>query len=227
MEIIKNFKSKQSLIIIGVSVSLFVFLLILCITTSSKIGSLQASIKDVNNQISDIQSQIDAKNDSDSLQKTQTIIEATGLDPRLVEKDSETAVVFFEDAFTWTSGAEYDAVRQSYIDKLGAGNSFTTNYLAPDVKIDTNDGPLSYIDNSSLKSFYDSMVVVPLTAEGSRIRYAGFVKYYMVKDKKDLANKNALTASEAIIKFTISGDGDVRTVSEVEAWPGFNTSIAK
>lgn len=227
VDFFKTHFSKKMIIAMFSVFGFLILLIIFSVGLNISKSNLELQLININSQISDLQMQIDDVTNANDLQKTQIIIEATGLDPTLVKKDSDTAMLFFEDAFTWTSHDEYENMRQKYIDALGEGNSFTTNYLPPDTTIAITDGELSYIDNYSLKAYFDSINVIPLIVAGDTgtvIQYAGFVKYYVVNDESDLADKDALVSSEAIIKFTISGE-DVRTVSEVEAWPGFTSTI--
>lgn len=158
-------------------------------------------------------------------EKNESIVEATGLDPKVISSDAMIAEKYFSGAFNWTSGAEYDSARDNYNESLGSGNSFTTNYMPENIKIEVSDGELSYIDFKELKSKMDEIFVVPITAEGDHVRYAAFVRHYMHKDTRDLNNLSALTPSEAIIEFTVAGSGADRTVSEVEAWLGFSSTI--
>ncbi|WP_208589714.1 hypothetical protein [Gracilibacillus suaedae] len=92
-------------------------------------------------------------------QKNASVKQATGLDPLMIETDTESAKSFFEPAFNWKSAEDYDKVRDQYIESLGEDNSFTETYLPPDTKIDTNDGPLSYIDFKGLQVTMGDMYI--------------------------------------------------------------------
>lgn len=160
-------------------------------------------------------------------QKNEVIVKATGLDPRLIEKDKPIVEKFFEPAFDWSNGKEYENARQHYMKQLGKDNSFTKTYLPPDTVIKTKDGNLSFIDYKKLKAKMNDVEIVPLMAKGSRVRYVAFLTYYMYKDEKDLADLSALEPSKAIIRFTVSNDSSAesgRKVSEIEAWAGFSSS---
>lgn len=150
--------------------------------------------------------------------------EATGLDPSMVDTDTDEAKEYFADAFSWTSGKEYDRARSNYEKSLGKGNSFTRTYLSDNTKVDTDDGELSYIDFKGLRSTMDDMFIVPTDVTGSSVRYVGFVRYYMKTDSA-INNKDALTASEAIVEFTVSGKSDARRVTDVEARQGFASEL--
>lgn len=182
--------------------------------------ALISALNTVENDIAKRQVELDKK-------KSVSVKEATGLDPSLISSDTEAAKTYFEPAFNWRSGAEYDKARSDYMESLGEKNSFTKTYLPPDTKIDTDDGPLSYIDFKGFQTSMGDMYIVPKTAEGDRIRYVAFVKYYMHKNDEDMVNPEALEESEAIIEFTAAGDKENggRRVTEVRARAGFHSSL--
>lgn len=180
---------------------------------------------ELENRLGQLDRSIAKKQAETDVQKNESIVEATGLDPKVITSDAIIAEDYFNDAFNWTSGSEYDSARDAYNKSLGSGNSFTASYMPEDTKIERSDGKQSYIDFKNLKSRMDGIFVVPITAEGERVRYAAFVRHYMHTDAQDLNNLEALTPSEAIIEFTVAGSGSDRTVSEVEAWSGFTSTI--
>lgn len=182
-------------------------------------AELSALLSDTDRSIAEKQAALDAD-------KKDAVIEASGLDPSLIGIDTTAATQYFAAAFNWTSGAEYDEARERYDESLGEGNSFTQTYFPENTKIETSDGELNFIDFQELRTKMDDMVIVPTVADGDRIRYVAFVQYFMFKDEQDTNNTNALTPSNAIIEFTASGDPDgERTVSEVEAWAGFSSTL--
>lgn len=183
-------------------------------------ASLISKLNVVENEIRTRQAELDQK-------KSVSVKEVTGLDPSLIESDAETAKSYFAPAFNWKSGKEYDRVRSQYIESLGENNAFTKTYLPPDTKIDTDDGPLSYIDFKHLKASIGNIHVVPMKAEGDRVRYVAFVQYFMHQTGEDLVNPKALEKSEAIIEFTAAGDrkNEKRFVTEVTARAGFHSSL--
>lgn len=183
-------------------------------------ASLISKLNAVENDIAKQQVELDEK-------KSASIKEVTGLDPALIDSDTEAAKAYFKPAFDWKSGDGYDKVRNDYIESLGKDNSFTKTYLPPDTLIDTDDGPLSYIDFKRIKATMGDMYIVPLTAEGNRIRYVAFVQYFMHKNEEDVAEPDALEESEAIIEFTAAGNPGEgkRHVTEVNARAGFQSSL--
>lgn len=181
---------------------------------------LTSALSTMNRKVTERQADLDAE-------KSASVKEVTGLDPSLIKTDTSEAEKYFEPAFSWTSGAEYDKVRGDYIASLGKENTFTKTYLPADTKIETNDGKLSYIDFKKLRATMEDIHIVPITSEGDRIRYVAFVTYYMHQTANDLADKSALESSEAIIEFTAAGkkgEGN-RRISEIDARAGFSSSI--
>ncbi|WP_078598689.1 hypothetical protein [Evansella clarkii] len=158
------------------------------------------------------------------VEKKSTIKKATGLDPDLIQIDTEAAKAYFEPAFNWKSGSDYDEARKRYIESLGEDNLFTETYLPPDTKVETEDDLISYIDFKNIKASMGDIFVVPMTAEGDRIRYVAFVHYFMHQTNNDLVNTEALERSQAIIEFTAAGSEGERWVTEVTARAGFHSN---
>lgn len=192
-----------------------------------EIQVLDDEYSNLTNQLNQMEQNISSKQTEVQAQKTNSVKKVTGLDPELIQSDSLEAEKYFVAAFSWSNGTEYEGVRQQYIESLGEDNSFTKTYLPPDTKIETNDGMLSFIDFKKLRTTMDSIYVVPITAEGSRVRYVAFVQYIMHKDGSDLANRDALERSEAIIEFTAAGDAGngERHITEVSARAGYSAGL--
>lgn len=179
----------------------------------------------LSNRLSDLQEKTSEKEAALAAKKAKVIYKTTGLDASYIAVDEKAAESFFEDAFNWRSSDEYNKARAKYMKELGRDNSFTKTYLPPDTVIDTNDGKLSFIDFKSLKAHLGKIEVVPLTADKNTIHYVAFVRYYMYKNEGDLNNLDALAASDAVIKFTASGNKNDRKISDVQAWAGFSSSF--
>ncbi|MGC6586660.1 hypothetical protein ACPV3A_17035 [Paenibacillus sp. Dod16] len=193
----------------------------------NEIKKLNVEYTALTTQLNQTERDIATKQAELSAKKTESVKKVTGLDPALIQTDSSEAEKYFVAAFSWSNGAEYEGVRNQYIESLGEDNSFTKTYLPPDTKIETNEGMLSYIDFKKLRTTMDSIYVVPITAEGNRVRYVAFVQYIMHKDQSDLVNTNALERSEAIIEFTAAGDlaDGKRRITEVSARTGYSAGL--
>lgn len=193
---------------------------------SSEISALEAERAEVGATLTEAERTILERDAVVNQEKTEATVEATGLNPDIINADRAEVETFFEPAFSWTNGEEYNSVRSSYDDILGDGNSFTDTYLPEDVTIETDDGELMYIDHQGIRTQMGNMIVTPLISEAdNRIRYVAIVEYFMHLEAEDLANTDALDASHAVIEFTVSGPEGSRMVSEVDAWTGFTSSV--
>lgn len=218
---------RKSFLLILVAGLLLVFSVITYVKKDNEIKYLDAEYAALSSQLNQSEQDIASKQAEVSEQKSETVKKVTGLDPGLIQSDSTEAEKYFVAAFSWSNGTEYEGVRNQYIESLGEDNSFTKTYLPPDTKIETNEGMLSYIDFKNLRTSMDSIYVVPITAEGNRVRYVAFVQYIMHKDGSDLANTDVLERSEAIIEFTAAGnsaDGK-RRITEVSARAGYSAGL--
>lgn len=196
------------------------------VTGSNEVSELESRHAALSAELGDLDRSIAEKQALQDIEKKDAVIEATGLDPSLIAIDTSAATQYFGAAFNWSSGGEYDKAREFYDESLGQGNSFTKTYFPENTKIPTANGEVNFIDFKELRAKMDEMVIVPTVAEGDRIRYVAFVRYFMHKDAQDTNNTDALTPSNAIIEFTATGDPDGdRTVTEVEAWSGFSSTL--
>lgn len=219
-------KRKSFLLILGASL-LLVLSGFMYGKNHNEIKNLDVEYTALSSQLNQTEMDIATKQAEITAQKKESVKKVTGLDPELIQSDAMEAEKYFVAAFSWSNGTEYEGVRNQYIESLGEDNSFTKTYLPPDTKIETNDGMLSYIDFKKLRTTMDSIYVVPITAEGNRVRYVAFVQYIMHKDGSDLANTDALERSEAIIEFTAAGDSAAgeRRITEVSARAGYSAGL--
>lgn len=227
MSILQKLKANRALFgVVIAGVVLIIALGIMIAERQVEKSALETEHADALNQLSEIERKIGEKQADIDSKKLTSIRQTTGLDPKLIVSDSGEAEKYFKQAFSWKNGDEYEKARQQYIKSLGEDNTFTKVYLPPDVKIDTNDGKLSYIDFKKIRATMDGVHIIPMTSEGNRIRYVAFVTYYMHKNENDLVNKNALNPSLAIIEFTASGDKSTggRVISDVNGRAGFSSS---
>lgn len=209
---------------VGLIVGVLVLMLVVLYRQQVRISSLQEEEQMLLGKIAHLEQTLGGDSRLDDA-VVDAVKEAVGLDLNLVAEDEKVASDFFDQAFNWTSGETYEQARQFYMDELGEDNTFTDVYLPPDIVIELSTGSLYRIDHRGLKVHMDDLTAIPLTAEGNRVRYVGFVRYYPYKEKQDLNNLSALEHSSAIIEFTVSGDSGSRKVSEVEAYVGFTSTI--
>lgn len=206
----------------GMAVMVLAFTLI---TGGNEVSSLQDRHDELKSTLAGLDRAIAEKQVAIDAEKNEAIVEVTGLDPKQILSDTDSANRFFAPAFTWTSGSAYDAARDAFIESLGESNSFTKSYMPENTKIDSDDGELNYIDFKEIKSYMDGLVIVPMTMDEGRIRYVGIVNYYVYKDAQDLNNLSVLAPSSAIIEFTVADTDGNRTVSEVEGRAGFSGTL--
>lgn len=200
------------------------------LSASSALDDLKARQVEATADIAHLERSIAEKRAKRDTDEREVIREVTGLDPSLVESDRAVAATFFETAFQWDDSTSYRAARNDYIEKLGKDNAFTKTYMPLDPTIETDDGELSYIDHTGVRSEFDGFQGTPLTADGTTVNYIGVARHYMLtKDTvvdSDAARK-ALKASEAVVTYTIKDDPDnpgTRMVTDVDAWAGYESS---
>lgn len=222
---IKNNRTLFVMVVGGVSLMLFVGVSLW--NQASEKQELEERHESLISELNTVETSIANRQSELDRERVVSVKEATGFDPMLIREDTEAAKSYFKPAFNWKSRDDYEKARGDYIESLGEGNSFTETYLPPDTKVDTNDGPLSYIDFKEIKATMSDMYIVPMTAEGNRVRYVAFVQYFMHRDESDMENPDALEESEAIIEFTAAGEAEngERRVTEVTARAGFHSSL--
>lgn len=156
------------------------------------------------------------KRESDKVEQ-QLFYDVTGISNQKIVEDSSVASDFFKPAFTWTSGDEYDATRQMFIELLGENNRFVKEYLVENTKVDD----FNKIDVNELKMSMDTLTAYPSKLiDDDTYEYLGFIKYYPYKDASDLKVKDKLTASTAIVQYTVSSKDGEPTVTNISAWNG-------
>ena len=191
---------------------------------SKDMHELEAQIAEAQSETSQIERQSQEAKAEASQKARRAAIEATGLDPVIVEDDVEDARDFFTPGFSWTSSGEYNSAREHFINTLGEDNVLTEEYIPEDITIETEDGTLSYIDHMGVKYEVETMNITPLLVEGEQtVRYLAIIQFYMYEESEDLTNTSALTPTFAVVEFTMSGPEGQRQVSEVDAWGGFGT----
>lgn len=224
---IHKFKNNRMLVLTVLGGGLLLIIMgIFSMRQSSELSDIETEHAELEASLSEAEQDMAAKQAELNQQKTDATIQATGLDPNMVSADTEIATDYFSPAFSWTNGEEYNTVRDRYEEDLGSNNAFTDTYLPEDTTIDTNDGELMYIDYKGVRTQINNMIITPLFVEGDqRIRYMAIAEFYMHLESEDLANTSALDASHAVIEFTMAGPEGSRSISEVDAWSGFASSI--
>ncbi|MBN6206559.1 hypothetical protein JYK21_08840 [Ralstonia pickettii] len=217
-------KSKRiNYIFIGGIILLFIGMILLWNLQSEK-SQLSEKTVELSQQLTMLEKQAADKNIDLNIEKSEHATEQEEseiiITKERVDGDEVLAKEFFTPAFDWTSGEQYDEMREQYVSLLGENSSFVDTYIVENIKIETNEGELSYIDQKELRSKMHSLTAIPVEIEEDRIQYVAFIVHYMHKDQKDLVNLDALDKSEVIVEFTISGDENSsnRKIEDVEAW---------
>ncbi len=175
----------------------------------------QDNVYSLQNQIKTVQFENNAK-------ENHLIYKQTGLSPDQVDKDQTLAQSFFQPAFEWTSGKEYDKARTDFQSSLGQNNKFVTEYMRENTKVDN----YNKIDSNHLKSKFSSIDVYPTTSTSDGYNYIGIITYYIYKDADDLQSLDQLKSSQAIVSFSAIGDTKDRQISNVSAWSGIGSDDA-
>lgn len=217
-------KSKRvNYIIIGGIIVLFMGIILLWNLQSEK-SQLSEKTVELSQQLTMLEKQAAEKNIDINIKKSDHAAAQEEAEMIITEEqvdnDEILAKEFFTPAFDWTSGEQYDEMREQYVSLLGENSSFVDTYIVENIKIETNEGELSYIDQNELRSKMHSLTAIPVEIKGDRIRYVAFIVHYMHKDQKDLVNLDALDKSEVIVEFTITGDKNSsnQEIADVEAW---------
>ena len=180
------------------------------------ITALQVQVTTMNNDL-------EVKRREEQSVRNEVIYKTTGIHPQTVRNDRTIFIDFIEPAFTWTNGAEYDEVRANYVSLLGENSPFLSVYLVENMKVED----YNYVDVNSIKSLYTGAEIYPLEERDGVMDYLGVVEYYLYNKDSDLVGQNQLTTSKAIVKFTVNGEGDQRTVTDVRADAGFVSNVTK
>lgn len=196
----------------------------ICLFNTIETKSLKYEYATLKNTYANIRNQTVALKNESTSKVTEVEKSVQGVAKTQLEADSKTALDFFKAAFQWDSGSKYNKIRANYIDKLGADNSFITNFLTENATVEVSDPdiPNNYIDLHDLKSEYSDIKLYPMTwkADGT-ITYTAVVTYYLYTTNGDTDDKEGLIASKAILQFTLSGStAKDRTVSDVSAYSG-------
>lgn len=197
----------------------FLIMVALVFYANSRTTPSNELLNERTDEISRLRNQLGLRRESEQKIREKVIYETTGIDPERIRKDTSAFEDFIEDAFTWTSGEEYDQMRDEYIEHLGEESPFVQTYLAENMK---KDG-YNYVDTFNMKSKYVTKDTYPLEDRDGVMDYLGVVEYYLYNEKKDLVGINRLSTSKAFIHYSVHVDDDGnRLISNVSADPGFS-----
>lgn len=200
--------------IIFALVALVIMIFALTVTTIVK-NSAKTKNDQVQSEVMNIENNIKSSDFELKAKESKVLYEQSGISTSQVDKDTTIASNFFEPAFSWTSGKEYDSARNSYIAELGANNKFVKEYMRENTKVDD----YNKIDTTGIKAKFDSIEMFPVKADDSIYSYVGIITYYVYQKDSDLNSLQKLKQSKAIVSFDVMGDKS-RVIKNVSAWSG-------
>ena len=211
-----NIPSRLQWIIVGVAV---VIMLISIFMGSRSKNSVETDLSILQDEMTSLSNDLAVKRQEEQKVRNEVIYRTTGIHPETVRKDTTIFKEFISPAFTWSSGEEYDEMRAEYISLLGENSPFIDVYIVENLKVDD----FNYIDINNLKSTISNVDIYPLVERDGVMDYMGVVEYYLYNEDADLVGHNAhtTTTSKAMVKFTMNGEGDARTVTNMTADAGF------
>ena len=186
---------------------------------STTIGdSVRDDVRILESEVTQLTNDLQLKRHAEQEVRNEVIYQTTGIHPETVRLDKVIAQDYLNPAFTWVSGEEYNEARTLYIDRLGESNPFVDTYLAPNLEVDGH----NYIDLHELKSQLRDIEMYALNSVDNTMEYLAVVNFVMYNEAAELAAQNNAPNSKALIKLTVVGSGDDRTVFKVDAKPGFS-----
>lgn len=137
---------------------------------------------------------------------------ATGLDDIRAGDDQKIARRYFEPAFTWSSGEEYDKARKGYLKDMGDDSVFLSVFMPPNGTIDD----YNYVDVNHLNSEMKTFAPYVINIQGNDYTYMAFIE--TSSEGTASSGKGAVMAGmgtgKAIVQYTMK-DG---RISDVNAW---------
>lgn len=221
---LKEFRDNKFLYIISIGlVSIIGVMSIFILNKGSEIKAMRVDHTVIMGEVNELVRFIEAKEEERRVMVNKATEEVTGLNRDLLVMDTDQAETYFRPAFEWETSKEYDMVRKHFITELNGEGSFVNEFLSENEKLKVNGEDISLLDTTGMKSHYEDIYIVPMTGSGHTISYVGFVRYYMHKFDSNSVDTSRLDGSDAIIKFTVTGDPakNERKIKDVDAWSGF------
>ena len=141
----------------------------------------------------------------------------TGMDVRRVERDNQLALTYFTPAFSWRSGAEYDAARAVFVADLGEVHPFIRVFMPPNGSIDR----FNYIDLNNLNSDLISFDSYVTGIRGEIYMYTTIVTMAATGHLRNTGALGPLSGqgfATVILMYTVDGRG---VIGNISAWPTF------
>jgi len=141
----------------------------------------------------------------------------TGLDVWRVEQDNLFALEYFTPAFSWRSGAEYDAARAVFVADLGEAHPFVRVFMPPNGIIDR----FNYIDLNNLNSELISFDSYVTGIRGAVYMYTAIVTMAATGHLRNTGTLGPLSGqgfATVILMYSVDGRGEIGNLS---VWPTF------
>lgn len=141
----------------------------------------------------------------------------TGMDARRVERDNQLALEFFTPAFSWRSGAEYDAARAVFVADLGEAHPFVRVFMPPNGTIDR----FNYIDLNNLNAELISFEPYVTGIRGETYMYTAIVRMAATGHLQNTGALGPLSGQGFVTVILIYTVDDYGTIHNLSAWPTF------
>jgi len=145
------------------------------------------------------------------------VIYHTGLDVWRVAQDNQLALEYFTPAFSWRSGAEYDAARAVFVADLGEAHPFVRVFMPPNGTIDR----FNHIDLNNLNSELISFDSYVTGIRGEVYLYTAIVTMAATGHLRNTGALGSLSGqgfATVILMYTVDSHG---VISSLSAWPTF------
>ena len=182
--------------------ALFVFFIVQSVMISSASNKYATAKRKADT----LSTQIDMVKQQNEYKKTKVESEATGLDESRVNDDLEVVKTFFDKTLTWSTGAEYDAARESLIKdyKFSENDTFLTQFMPANQY--TSDGKYNYVDLKKANSKFEDVTQYVYSIDGDLYSYFGFVTW------STTTSEGAEGKDTCVFIYSINGAGTITSM---------------
>lgn len=145
------------------------------------------------------------------------IVLHTNLDLNRVERDNQLALTYFTPAFSWQSGAEYDAARAIFVSDLGETHPFIKTFMPPNGTIDR----FNYIDLHALNSELISFETQVTNIHGETYQYIAIVTMATRGHLRNTGTLGPLSDQGFAVVILMYTVDDYGAIGNLSAWPTF------
>lgn len=192
-------------------------IIVLSILLLGTIGVTKLQVNGSNNQLEALDSRVRSleneilvKQREDKAKEVKAVENKIGIADDKMRLDTIVSESYFKPVFTWSSGAGYNEMRDSYIEKLSLGNSLIGEYVTDNF---TSSGE-NMIDGLGLSCTMNDFKIYPLNVIDDGYRYLAIVPYSI--------KGSDLSPAYAMVTFSLRGEGEKAVISEVDAYTSFD-----